>query len=726
MTAQFQQMSHSALFALLQELQDEPRTRGAAVEAERLLQELEVHQIELELQNRELREAQQLLEESRSRYADLFDLAPIGYCTFGEDGAIKEVNLTAAGMLGVARERLGVESFAGRLQPTDRERFSKHLRDCFEQGRAVTTELTLRITESGPLMVQMASSPVFGLAGRVVATRTTLTDISALKQSEQVLRFLVDASEILAAGLEYEGALTRVVGRTVPAFADVCMLDVLEEDGRVRRVHVAVADPERQALGHALAEVSDPAPDGSMHAQVLRSGAPLLIVDRSAASLTTAVLGELGPARSVMFIPLALRGQTLGVLTLVMTRSARVYSHRELTLALELARRAALAIDNGRAYRAAQRAAQTRDEVLAVVAHDLRSPLSAISLGASSLLSRPAPDDRRSGRRQLESMRRSAERMARLISDLVDVTSLEAGHLAIEVREHAVGELLADCAALLLPSAQIKEVNFSVAPCPAQLRVSCDRGRMLQVLGNLGDNAIKFARRGQSVVLSARASDEMIAFSMADTGPGIPPEALPRVFDRYWQVPSGTRKGSGLGLYIAKRIVEAQGGTIAVESTLGAGTTFHVRLPSSAGAPHRAPPDERSRAQPEKTRDALTRRVILVVDDDAEVRETLAAVLERKGYAVAQAGHGREAINYLTRAKDAVDLILLDLQMPEMDGATLLRWLKDSDRFAPIPVVLVSSQPDLRDVAQALGAVAYLKKPLEVEPLLHSVESHHA
>jgi PAS domain S-box-containing protein len=727
MTAEYQHMSQAELFEILHSLQDEPRVRRAAAEAERLLQELQVHQIELELQNRELREAQQLLEESRSRYADLFDRAPIGYCTFAENCSIGEVNLTAAAMLGIQRERLAADSVAALLASKERERLAQHLHDCFAHGRDVTTELTLRVTEHGPLIVQMASTPVFGLGGKVVATRTTMTDISALKHAERVLRFLVAASETLVSGLDYEATLSEVVRQTVPGFADVCVLDLLADDGRVRRLEIALADSSYTELAHQLKHVADPAPENSVQAHVLRSGAPLLILDRSAASVTTAMLEAAGPARSVMVIPIAIRERVLGVMTFVMTRSNRVYSAKELTLALDLGRRAALAIDNGRAYRAAQSAAKSRDEVLAVVAHDLKSPLSAIVLGASTLLTRAPDDDRRRGRRQLEAIRRASERMARMIGDLVDVTSLEAGHLSIQLAEHAAQDLITDAAALLYPVAQAKGVVFRVEPPPKGLSVACDRGRLLQVLSNLGDNALKFTPRDHTVVLSARKRDDRTEFSVCDTGPGIEKDDLPRVFDRYWQASASTHKGSGLGLYIAKHMVEAQGGDISVESQPGAGTTFRVVLPSRL--------QQSLKTQAKSTKaggadvpagSAPLDATILIVDDDADLREALVDVLANKGYRVVQAGHGGEALDYLNASATLPALILLDLQMPHMDGRQLMKVLKKDPRHASIPVVLVSSQPDTRQLAQALGAAAYLEKPIEIAPLLQSVESHHA
>jgi CheY-like chemotaxis protein len=174
-------------------------------------------------------------------------------------------------------------------------------------------------------------------------------------------------------------------------------------------------------------------------------------------------------------------------------------------------------------------------------------------------------------------------------------------------------------------------------------------------------------------------------------------------------------------------MVEAQGGDISVESQPGAGTTFRVILPSRLKQSlDPKPKPARAGSGAAQTGSAALDTTILIVDDDADLREALVDVLTDKGYRVVQAGHGGEALDYLNANAPAPALILLDLQMPHMDGRQLMKVLKADPRHASIPVVLVSSQPDTRQLAQTLGAAAYLEKPIEIDPLLQSVESYHA
>lgn len=719
--------SQEELLDTLRALQAEPRAQKTVAQLERVLHDLEVHQIELQMQNRELREAQQLLEESRSRYADLFDYAPVGYCTFDQECALKEANLTVATLFGVERAALSGDRFLALLKPVERDRLCGHVRQVFSEGRSLTTDLAVRMTERGELIVQMVSTPVFGIGGKVVATRTTLTDVSALKQSERVQRFINKASEALASSLDYEQTLVTVVRLAVPVLADICFVDLVDDTGMLRRLEIAFADPAKAALGPQIKRVVHSLDDDTMQAQVVRGLSPLLVSDRSAASLTTADIGAAGPARSAMFIPLLARDVPFGALTLIMAESRRTYTSRDLVLALDVARRAAVAIDNARLYHTAQRATQTRDDVLAVVAHDLKNPLASVTLGASTLLGTPPESDRRKGRKQLESIRRAAERMSRLIGDLVDVTSLEAGQLSFSARALDAGELLEDALALLQPLAQAKGVQIQRAPSEPGLTVTCDRERTLQVLSNLMGNAVKFTSPQGEVQVRATREGEMVCFSVRDSGPGIAPELREHVFERYVKAHDRTREGSGLGLYIAKLIVEAQRGKIGVCSELGAGSTFFFELPVRPAArvlfaPHALASSAADLAAV-GTNDPPSARV-LVVDDDAEIREAVGDLLQHKGYCVTLAANGREAVEYLRAAPAAPALMLLDLEMPEMDGPALVAQLRHEGALQEIPFVLVSSQHDLAEQAERLGAAAYLRKPIQLGRLLATVESH--
>lgn len=224
------------------------------------------------------------------------------------------------------------------------------------------------------------------------------------------------------------------------------------------------------------------------------------------------------------------------------------------------------------------RSERLREEILAIVSHDLRNPLGAIQTSVQVLL-RSSPDPRAA--RQVATIQRAAARMERLIGDLVDMASLQAGRLALELRPTAAAALVEDALQLHETVAQERGVALrrEVGPGPGAALVLCDRERISQVFANLVGNALKFCESGDRVTVSAVAGDREARFAVRDTGPGIAPEDVDRVFLPYWSASRYARQGTGLGLHISKGIVEAHGGRIWVESRPGDGATFQFTLP---------------------------------------------------------------------------------------------------------------------------------------------------
>jgi PAS domain S-box-containing protein len=227
----------------------------------------------------------------------------------------------------------------------------------------------------------------------------------------------------------------------------------------------------------------------------------------------------------------------------------------------------------------AEAASRMREDLVAIVSHDLRNPLSAITM-STTLLRAALPVDSRATK-LLETIARSSERMKRLISDLLDMASIDAGRLAVDPQPQAAGVLLQEVVEMLQPLASDKSLRLEASEITPGLAARADRERIVQVLSNLVGNAIKFTREGGSIVLSACRDGDAMRFSVSDTGQGISAEQMHHLFDRYWQAKRDGRLGIGLGLSIAKGIVEAHGGRIWAESSAGQGTTFHFTLPAA-------------------------------------------------------------------------------------------------------------------------------------------------
>ncbi|HKE14622.1 MAG TPA: PAS domain-containing sensor histidine kinase [Kofleriaceae bacterium] len=229
------------------------------------------------------------------------------------------------------------------------------------------------------------------------------------------------------------------------------------------------------------------------------------------------------------------------------------------------------------AFEEAQHAIRMREEVLAVVSHDLRNPLAAIQMAAALLLLRLGADMR--SRKQVETIHRSATRMEHLLGDLLDMASIQVGRLSLERRLEDAGEVLHEAMEVHVPSAREKGMHLSRSCDLGDVKLECDRDRVLQVLGNLIGNAIKICQPGDSITVTCVPAGGEALFAVSDTGPGIPEAELPHLFEPYWSAERHAKKGTGLGLYISKGIVEAHGGRLWVESTQGAGATFYFTLP---------------------------------------------------------------------------------------------------------------------------------------------------
>lgn len=284
-------------------------------------------------------------------------------------------------------------------------------------------------------------------------------------------------------------------------------------------------------------------------------------------------------------------GRVIGVLRLAMAESARMYTDYDLPLAAEVARMAALAMNQATVYAAAHTAIEARDNLLTFIAHDVRNYLSTIRM-AGELLSRAGPDgERRKGRKQLEAIKRAAVRMEHLIEGLRDASMIETGQFAVQKEPQDTKALAEDAVRSLEPQAEAASVRLTTQVEGTVPRAYCDGGRVLQVLANLVGNALRFTPSGGEVRIAVKPAPLGVCFSVTDTGSGIPEEHLAHVFERHWRARPVTRGSTGLGLFIAKGIVETHGGRIWVESKVGVGTTFSFTLP---GVPE---PDHRPTAQ---------------------------------------------------------------------------------------------------------------------------------
>jgi PAS domain S-box-containing protein len=549
-------------------------------------------------------------------------------------------------------------------------------------------------------------------------------DITERKSAERANRLLAEAGEILARALDYESTLQAVSVLAVPALADWCLVDLVEADGSFERVGVAHADPADAPVARRLRRSYAPrsAPYGVSHTFAMgRTGVDndvgrdvLTAIARDADHLASL---EAMQMRAFVSVPMTSRGRTFGVITFIASKRHTRFAPADVALAEELARRAALAIDNARLYREAQEANRAKDEFLANLSHELRTPMTAI-LGWSHLLQLGGipESDVHVG---IQTIRQSAQAQAKLIDDLLDVSRIITGklHLASEAVDAA--ETLRAAVDAIRPAADAKRQRLSIDIGGGRLSVLGDAPRLQQVFWNLLSNAVKFTRPGGRIDVRVARRGGSVIVAVADDGEGIPAELLPLVFERFRQATTSARKrtGLGLGLAIAKELVDLHGGSIGVESDgEGRGSTFTVTLPL-----HHEPHASAAEPAPAMTHDRLAGVRILLVEDDEATRTLLDTVLRSFGAEVVAASSAAEAC--LALPSFPADVLITDIELPGADGVELLRSLRGGDARA-FPAIAVTGYADDASRRRILdaGFEGFVAKPLDPLALAETIE----
>ncbi len=420
---------------------------------------------------------------------------------------------------------------------------------------------------------------------------------AAAEEEKRRFAFLAEAGTLLSESLVPEETLARLARFCVRSFADWCTIDVLVDGGReIRRLAGAHAVAEKEPVLRELERRYPPGADSrAPAARVIRTGEPFLLPEVSDEDIRAGseddnhaeLIRQLG-TRSALAVPLVARGQTLGVITLCSSGPGRRYGRADLELARELANRAAIALDNARLYREAQEAIRIRDEFLSVASHELYTPITSLMLSLEAM--RPSASgaagkalDARAMHKLLDLVLRQGRRLVRLIGDLLDVSRIQTGRLVLELGDVELGALVREVVERLEPDvARSRSVVSVLASAPVHGR--WDRSRLDQVLTNLLSNSMKFGA-GKPVEVVVGAECGLARLVVRDRGIGIHLDLQARIFDRFERAVSSEHYGGlGLGLYISRRIVEAHGGSIRVESEPEAGSTFTVEIPC-AGPP---------------------------------------------------------------------------------------------------------------------------------------------
>ncbi|SNB46052.1 response regulator [Geobacter sp. DSM 9736] len=658
----------------------------------------------LELLSGQLSQAQILLEESRDRFADLYHYAPLGYISLTGEGRLVEANMTFAGMAGYDQHAMQNLPFTMFVARPDLDIFFKHLERCMKGESRVVTEFRLKRRDGSLRDIQLASVPVPDYQRRTILFRTAVTDVTDLKRAEETRD-------------ETRRQLQLVMGiAPVP-------IGYLDGEQRFRFVNPAYAQllhgSEESIIGKSFSEVHGVDFFYSIRdrfAQAL-AGEPLAFETQAECP---------GCVSPMLFLRIAMvpdggPGETpRGVVIALTDLTDQKQAQEELRSAKE----------------AAENANRAKSQFLANMSHELRTPLNGV-LGMLQLLLNGYAGPLQDKQREMTAKAaRSAGALIGIINDILDLSKIEAGKLEIEEAPFQVRECVADALELFSVEAQQKglELEVSIAEGVPET-VRGDYVRLRQVLINLIGNAFKFTERG-SVSMRVAAGGKTpdgkleIAFTVADTGIGIPAEKQKLLFRPFSQLDeTNTRRhgGTGLGLAISSRMIGMMGGSIAVESEDGAGSTFSFTVPLDEVQEAKKSAYDISAAAEAVAPVSGTKETprILVAEDDPLSSELLMAIFEDQGFRMDLARTGREAVEMWE--KEEFDLIIMDVQMPKLDGIAATRMIRGKEQargtHTPILAMTAHAYQEERERCLEAGMDDFLPKPVDLKKGVEVIRS---
>lgn len=655
-----------------------------------------------------------------------------------------------------------LESALNFYAPEARPVIAEAVQRAMAEGTPYDLELPFITATGKPIWVRTQGVPEFR-DGKCVRLFGTFQEITERKRAEQIEKqsaaraaILAEISRALAEiTTDYQALLDLIVQQVTALLGDACAVALVAEDYWLETVALYHPDPTMaENMRRLFAAVPRNIHEGAT-GQVFHTGRATLIPattpEQARLGLPASLwpLAEAVPVYSLIVAPLRSQGAVIGMLNLIRQTPDHPYTQDEVNFLQDIADRAALAITNARLFREmeqrvaertrefqqakqeAEAANAAKSEFLSRMSHELRTPLNAI-LGFAQLMEM---DDLTP--RQTQGVRhtlKAGRHLLDLINEVLDLARIESGRLTLSPEPVRVGGVIQEILELVDPAAAARGLHLIGLNSPLNDRyVQADRQRLRQVVLNLVNNAIKYNRPGGevSVQLSVTPApshppgspmmDNALRITIADTGPGIAPENMPRLFnpfDRLGAERTGT-EGTGLGLAVAKKLTEAMGGRLGVESLVGVGSTFWVELPLTDSPLHRT-----GRIVPDDipADDSITGAVLYAEDNFSNLELMQAILARRPAITLLTTSQGGQAVR-LAR-QHLPRLILLDLNLPDQSGAEVLRQLLADEHTRAIPVVIISADATPNQIQQLLqaGAHDYLTKPLEVHKFLEVVD----
>ncbi len=554
---------------------------------------------------------------------------------------------------------------------------------------------------------------------------TLVAERAARAEAERANRrsaFMASASAALGRSLAVMAASRELPRLAIPFLADISALTLRSENGIDARTEVAWSDPD-PAIGLCTESVA------AVQCAWWRAAIDRVIETGRAESFddTTAVRADGSPGaadrepleiphgtpvRSLVILPLIARGRTLGAFSLGLGTSGRRFGADEAAMATELASRAAMALDNALLYRTIREHDRRKNEFLAMLAHELRNPLTPITNALYIMDQQGAEGEKVTWAKKV--IGRQIRLLGRLVDDLLDVSRITQGKIALRIEDVDVAEVVAAAVETARPLIDARQHQFTTTIRDSSLRVKGDFARLAQILANLLNNAAKYTEPKGNIWLTVVGDGLEIVFRIGDSGMGIPAESQASIFDLFAQSErtlDRSQGGLGIGLTLVRRLVDMQGGSVSVRSDgQDQGSEFTVRLPAAppkeAAA---APPLARDRPQQTPALDTS----ILVVDDNHDAAESMAVLLRMEGYPVHIAYDGPTALQAVESLRPRA--VLLDLGLPGIDGFQVAERIRSMPDGARIVLIAISGygQDEHRRRAKQTGFDQHFVKPID-------------
>jgi PAS domain S-box-containing protein len=671
--------------------------RRAAISAEasrQLVHELRLHQIELLTQNEELRRTQTELNVARTKYLELYELAPAGYCTVGETGHILDANLTTAGLLGVPRSQLVGQTIQRFVSPNDQDIYYLYRKKLEQTGLPQSCEVRLLKTGDVPFWAQLTSTLDLGHNGMRIH-RLVIVDVDERKVAQERIRVSDVALKAVSQGILITTPELCIISAN-PAFLAMSGYSEIELVG----ADCAIFNGPQTDTGTLASFVRAIAEHGEFSGEVL----------------------NYRKDGSCFWNQLAISGihDEKGRLTNFISVNTDITDRKNLMQALQSKN---LELQN--ATMAAETANRAKSDFLSNVSHELRSPLNSI-LGFAQLLEVGTPTPTALQQRNIDNILRGGWYLLTLINEILDLALIESGKLALSLEPLSLSQVLLECQCMIEPLAEARQIKVNFPTFTSPLLIVADPIRLKQVIVNLLSNAVKYNRTGGTVEVKASSDNPgIMRISVHDTGAGLPPEKLSQLFQPFNRLgqEGGTTEGTGIGLVVTRRLTELMGGRVGVESTVGVGSTFWVEL-SAAHELHASNDTQTDVAGcPGQVLANGTACTILYVEDNMANVELVEQILaDRSQITLLRAQDGMQGIE-MARAH-MPDVILMDINLPGLSGLDALHALRQDPATRHIPVLAISANAMPLDIVQGLAAgfFRYLTKPFKIHQFLEVLD----